>query len=520
MYLLPDKLIYDEIKSLFAQSNRDFNFIVILKLLGILYSKKLVLLIFSPYSLTSTLLSATILYILILYSTSYFLFSLFIPPARIIYIMFFSALRSFLSRYITVWRNVWAVRHQLEVPKRTADELAFLPAHLELTDTPVSAAPKWTARFIMIFTLLALLWSWFGKIDIVAAASGKTISGGRSKTIQPLETAVVKAVYVHDGQHVKQSHTLPHIDTISAHSLGLIDTDIQAAQLLAQNQYQAWATQDAQLQSVLRGHQAELQSAKAQEQKLIAVGTIEQQKTTDYKQLKADNFISEHAFLEQQSKSISNQNDLKSTRSQIQQIQAAILQAEQNQILNTQNLKRDTLDALRQANEQIDQYHGQTDKAKQRQQLMTIQSPVNGTVQELSIYTIGGVVQAAQKMMVIAPDDNHMDIEVLVLNKDIGFVEPNQDAVIKIESFPYTRYGYLTGKVKSISHDAVSHEQLGLVYTAVISLDKYTLNVDGKRINLTAGMNVTAEIKTGKRRVLDYLLSPLQTKLDESFKER
>ena len=475
--------------------------------------------------------------------------------------MFFSALKSFLSRYITVWCNVWAVRHQLEVPKRTADELAFLPAHLELTDTPVSAAPKWTARFIMIFTLLALLWSWFGKIDIVAAASGKTISGGRSKTIQPLETAVVKTVYVHDGQHVKQgerlveleaigtdsdvtqseqalqaaqlsklryeailnaleSHTLPHIDTISAHSLGLIDTDIQAAQLLAQNQYQAWATQDAQLQSVLRGHQAELQSAKAQEQKLIAVGTIEQQKTTDYKQLKADNFISEHAFLEQQSKSISNQNDLKSTRSQIQQIQAAILQAEQNQILNTQNLKRDTLDALRQANEQIDQYHGQTDKAKQRQQLMTIQSPVNGTVQELSIYTIGGVVQAAQKMMVIAPDDNHMDIEVLVLNKDIGFVEPNQDAVIKIESFPYTRYGYLTGKVKSISHDAVSHEQLGLVYTAVISLDKYTLNVDGKTINLTAGMNVTAEIKTGKRRVLDYLLSPLQTKLDESFKER
>ena len=475
--------------------------------------------------------------------------------------MFFSALKSFLSRYITVWRNVWAVRHQLEVPKRTADELAFLPAHLELTDTPVSAAPKWTARFIMIFTLLALLWSWFGKIDIVAAASGKTISGGRSKTIQPLETAVVKTVYVHDGQHVKQgerlveleaigtdsdvtqseqalqaaqlsklryeailnaleSHTPPHIDTITAHSLGLIDTDIQAAQLLAQNQYQAWATQDAQLQSVLRGHQAELQSAKAQEQKLIAVGTIEQQKTTDYKQLKADNFISEHAFLEQQSKSISNQNDLKSTRSQIQQIQAAILQAEQNQILNAQNLKRDTLDALRQANEQIDQYHGQTDKAKQRQQLMTIQSPVNGTVQELSIYTIGGVVQAAQKMMVIAPDDNHMDIEVLVLNKDIGFVEPNQDAVIKIESFPYTRYGYLTGKVKSISHDAVSHEQLGLVYTAVISLDKYTLNVDGKTINLTAGMNVTAEIKTGKRRVLDYLLSPLQTKLDESFKER
>ncbi|MCC9396047.1 hypothetical protein LN384_27145, partial [Enterobacter hormaechei subsp. steigerwaltii] len=116
------------------------------------------------------------------------------------------------------------------------------------------------------------------------------------------------------------------------------------------------------MQSALRGHQAELQSAKAQEQKLVSVGAIEQQKTADYRRLRADNFISEHAFLEQQSKSVSNWNDLESTRGQMRQIQAAIAQAEQNRVLNTQNLKRDTLDALRQANEQIDQYRGQTDK--------------------------------------------------------------------------------------------------------------------------------------------------------------
>lgn len=132
--------------------------------------------------------------------------------------MFFSALKSFLSRYITVWRNVWAVRDQLEPPKRTAEEQAFLPAHLELTDTPVSAAPKWAARFIMAFALLALLWSWFGKIDIVAAASGKTVSGGRSKTIQPLETVVVKAVHVRDGQHVKQGETLAELEAVGTDS--------------------------------------------------------------------------------------------------------------------------------------------------------------------------------------------------------------------------------------------------------------------------------------------------------------
>lgn len=475
--------------------------------------------------------------------------------------MWFSALKDFFSRYLTVWRNVWAVRDQLDPPPRSEDERAFLPAHLELTETPLSAAPKVAARLIMLFTVLALVWSWFGHIDIVATASGKTSSGSRSKIIQPLETAVVKAVHVRDGQHVQanetlleleavgtdsdvaqseqalqaaqlsklryesvlnalQTHTTPRMDWATAKTFHISETDFQAAQILAQNQYQAWAAQDEQLQSVLRGHQAELQSARAQEQKLVSVGAIEQQKTADYQKLKAENFISEHTYLEQESKSVSNQNDLRSTRGQIQQIQAAIAQAEQNRILNTQNLKRDTLDALRQANEQIDQYRSQTDKAKQRKQLMTLQSPVNGTIQELATYTIGGVVQAAQKIMVVVPDDEKMEVEALVLNKDIGFVEQGQDAVIKIESFPYTRYGYLTGKVKSISHDATTHEQLGLVYTAIVSLDKNHLNIDGKTVNLTAGMNVSAEIKTGKRRVLDYLLSPLQTKIDESFRER
>lgn len=475
--------------------------------------------------------------------------------------MWLSALKDFFSRYLTVWRNVWKVRDQLDPPQRSAEEIAFLPAHLELTETPVSAVPKWASRLIMSFAVLALLWSWYGQIDIVATATGKTSSASRSKTIQSLETAIVKAVHVRDGQHVKQgetlielaavgsdsdvaqseqalqaaqlsklryeavlhsleNHTVPHIEPTAAKVLNIGDNDIQAAQILAQNQYQAWAAQDEQLQSVLHGHQAELQAARAQEQKLVSVGAIEKQKTADYQKLKADQFISEHAYLEQESKSISNQNDLRSTRSQIRQIQAAIAQAEQNRRLNTQNLKRDTLDALRQANEQIDQYRGQTDKAKQRQQLMAIQSPVNGTVQELATYTLGGVVQAAQKIMVVVPDDEHMEVEALVLNKDIGFVNQGQNVVIKIESFPYTRYGYITGKVKNISHDAMTHEQLGLVYTAIIALDKHTLSIDDKTVNLTPGMNITAEIKTGKRRVLDYLLSPLQTKLDESFRER
>lgn len=476
-----------------------------------------------------------------------------------IFVMLLRALWDFAKRYITVWHNVWSVRDQLQSPERSTDERAFLPAHLELTDTPVSVLPKWVARLIMLFAVLALLWSWFGRIDIVATAQGKTTLGGRSKIIQPLETAVVKSVLVQNGQYVKQGETLLTLSAIGSDSdvmqaekalkaaqLAKIRHEIllnsvakrqfprfsgslsnewepnilQEAQLLVQNQYQAWLTQDAQLASALQGNRAQLQSVLAQEKKLRSVGQIESQKTEDYRKLRQQDFISEHAYREQQSKSIANQNDLDSTLSQIQQIQQTIKQAESQRQLHTETLMRDTRDALRQANEQIEQYREQMKKAKQRQNLMILSSPVNGMVQELSAYTIGGVVTAAQKIMVVVPDDGRMEIEALVLNKDIGFVKEGQDAVIKIESFPYTRYGYLTGKVKYISHDAMTHEQLGLVYSASIVLDKNTLTIDGKKVYLSAGMNVSVEIKTGQRRVLDYLLSPLQTKVDESFKER
>lgn len=473
----------------------------------------------------------------------------------------FQASKEFLQRYITVWRNVWAVRAQLDPPKRDDDERAFLPAHLELTETPLSAAPKWAARLIILFALLALAWALIGKMDIMAVAQGKTAPDGRSKTIQSLETAVVKEIAVQNGEAVKAGQVLveltavgsdsdytqssqalqaarltklrqeavlsavkqrqtPSLNKTQAQQWQIAEAELTAAQVLAQNQYQAWLTQDEQLQTVLRGHQAELRAVDAQVRKLEQISQIERKRTADYKDLLAQNFISQHAYYEQESKLIQNQNDLDSQRNQQQQIQASIKQAQQNRLLNTQTLQRDTLDALRQANEQIEQLSSQTDKAQQRQQLMTLKSPVDGTVQQLATHTIGGVVTAAQPIMVVVPNENQMEVEALLPNKDIGFVKAGQEVVIKIESFPYTRYGYLTGKVKSVSFDAVEHEQLGLVFAVLITLDQNYLTIEGQKVYLTGGMNITAEIKTGKRRVIDYLLSPLQTKVDESLKER
>ena len=484
--------------------------------------------------------------------------------------IYLSALKDLYQRYKTVWCEVWAIRDKLDPPKREEDERAFLPAHLELVETPISAAPKWTARLIMAFAVLALLWAIIGKMDIVAVAQGKTTLGGRSKTIQPLETSVVKSILVKDGQHVEKDQVLMELSGIGSDSdyersvaalqaahlskwrsvvllnaleqktpvpkidifsdiknpqkalsqLNVSNQILLQTQELVINQYQSWYAKDQQLQSMKAAREAELNSVQAQIVKLKGLTQIEQQRTQDYKKLLDKNFMSKHMYYEQQSKLIQNQNDLASQKSKLIEIKETIRQADEEQQLNTQTLMRDTLDLLRQSDEQIAQLNAETEKALQRQTLMTLKSPVAGTVQQLSIHTVGGVVTAAQPIMVIVPDEDKLEVEAMVLNKDIGFVKAGQKVAIKVESFPYTRYGYINGTVKSISFDAIENEQLGLVYAAKIEPERDFLNIDGAKIKLTAGMNVTGEIKTGKRRVIDYLLSPLKTKVDESLKER
>ena len=504
------------------------------------------------------------------------------------------AFKEFVQRYSSVWKQVWAVREQLDPPKREQDEREFLPAHLELTETPLSAAPKWIARLVILFALISLLWAIFGKLDIVAVAQGKTSLGGRSKTIQALETAVVERINVKDGQTVKKGDVLIELAGIGSdsdynrslealraaylnkwrsetllaaiengHSPRLsssIDTNTQSntvqdtqssasspqdsqatsvspslkqqiiasipqsaiieAQTLVLNQYQAWSTKDLQLASVKEQRIAERASTQSQISKLAAMTQIEGQRVNDYRELVAQDYLAKHSLLEQEGKYIQAKNDLASQQSTLQQITQAIKQAEDERTLNTQTIKRDTLDVLRQANEQIGQLEPEAAKAEQRKQLLTLTAPVDGTVQQLAMHTIGGVVTAAQPIMVIVPSEDKLEIEAIVPNKDIGFVQVGQEVVVKIESFPYTRYGYLTGKVKTVSFDAVENKDLGLVYTAIVSLDKDTLNIEGKPVRLDAGMNATAEIKTGKRSVISYLLSPLQTKVDESLRER
>jgi hemolysin D len=141
-------------------------------------------------------------------------------------------------------------------------------------------------------------------------------------------------------------------------------------------------------------------------------------------------------------------------------------------------------------------------------------------VQQLAIHTVGGVVTPAQQLLVVVPRDGMLEVEAMVLNRDIGFIEPGQDARIKLETFLFTKYGTLPGSVLSISRDAVPDQSGNLVYPARIALARTAIDIDGHSTSLGAGMAVTVEIKTDSRRLIEYLLSPILRYRHETLHER
>lgn len=467
------------------------------------------------------------------------------------------AIVGLLQRYGAVFWAAWKVRGEMEGPQRLPHEAQFLPAHLELQETPPSPAPRVLAWLVMLFFLLAVVWAAFGRIDIVAVAQGRILPGDRSKVIQPLEPATIARIYVHDGQPVRKGDPLIDLDATQADAdftrtrdqlrdarlaalraralLGALDRatlprlpavpDIDqsawnAEQQLLTSQYLEFRSKQATFDSELARREAELDTTREAVAKLEQVLPLISQRADDYKNLQQQNFVSRHRYLEQEQNRIETERDLAAQRSHVRELAAAIEEARRNRAAAVAEFRRTVLDQLADAEQKSEALQQENIKAGQRQRLTRLTAPVDGTVQQLAVHTVGGVVTEAQALMVIVPRDNPVEIEAWLENRDIGFVWPRQAATVKVETFPYTRYGVLTGEVVTVSSDAVQDEKRGLIYQTRISLQRSTLNVDGREVRLSPGMAVTVEVKTGQRRILEYFLAPLIQHASESLRER
>lgn len=464
------------------------------------------------------------------------------------------AIIELLSRYRAVFAAAWAARSELMAPKRSADEAAFLPAALSLQETPLHPAPRRVALAVCALFIAALIWAIVGKIDIVAVAPGRIVVSDRTKTLQPLEAGVVRRVAVKDGDVVKAGQVLVELDATNATAdnasiqeqlsaafseerrTAALATAIQSnhAPTLAgpahpsdardNAQLQAeWADINAKLAKLGSEHahrQAEMATVQELIRKLQTTLPMARQRESDFSSLIAQGFMSSHAGQDRTRERIEMEGDLATQRARLIEAQAALLETSQSKNAYLAETKRGWSERHAQAASKHEQLAQELSKTEQRSKLTRLTAPVDGTVQQVAIHTEGGVVTPAQVLMVIVPKDAQVTAEVVVDNKDIGFVSAGQAVAIKLETFPFTRYGTIPASVKSVVADAVNDEKKGAIFPAVLTLQQSTIDIDGKRINLSPGMNVTAEIKTGKRRVIEYLLSPIQRSVSESLGER
>ena len=467
-----------------------------------------------------------------------------------------------LGRYRAIFKAAWKHRHELAGPRRLSDEAAFLPAALSLQDTPVHPAPRRLAYALIALFLIALTWAIFGQIDIVAVAPGKIIVSERTKIIQPLEVSVVKRVLVRDGDHVEAGQALVELDpttanadktsideqlksmqsevlrtrallqALNASALSRVpelgksipaswtDVDTSATQAQLSDEWSDITAKLAKAASEINRRQAEIATVREMVNKLETTVPIAKQREADFHQLANQGFMSSHANQDRTRERIELERDLATQRARLAEANATLRESENTRaayIAETKHTLR-----TREAAAELKRQQGTQDLAKagQRERLTTLKAPVAGTVQQLATHTEGGVVTEAQPLMVIVPDGAQVTAEVTLDNKDIGFVNTSQEATIKLETFPYTRYGTVNATVKTVTADAVNDEKRGAIFPVTLNLGATSIDVDGRPIKLSPGMNLTAEIKTGKRRIIEFLLSPVQRATSESLRER
>jgi hemolysin D len=457
-----------------------------------------------------------------------------------------------LARYKAALQAAWQARHELAGPQRLADEVAFLPGSLALQETPVHPAPRRAAIAICALFAIALLWAWFGRIDIVAIAHGRIVVSERTKTIQPLEASVVKRVLVNDGDAVRAGQVLVELDAthaladqasvqeqlkaaISEHArssalLAALSTGNRppsvvgpgnaefAAQL--QDEWQNLDAQLAKLDAEQARRKAEAATVRAAIAKLDATLPLARRRESDVQGLAEQGFMNQHVGQDRTRERVEMERDLAMQHARLAEALAAAEESLRSKAAYLADARRVLRERQTQAATRREQLAQERSKTEQRSRLTQLTAPVDGTVQQVVVHTAGGVVTPAQVLMVIVPDNAEVTAEVVIDNKDIGFVRPGQGAEIKLETFPFTRYGTVPAQVKRMTADAVADEKRGAIYPATLTLSRSAIEINGQRVALAPGMNLSAEIKTGQRSVADYLLSPVRQAVSESLRER
>lgn len=461
----------------------------------------------------------------------------------------------------------------------------FLPAALEIITTPPSPVNVGFIWCICLFFAAALTWSWFGKIDIHAVAQGRIQPSGRSKVVQPLEPGKVRAVFVENGATVKEGDVLVELDpTETAADKDALQREVEAAEAeIARRNYAIQAALSgakdepalvfpgaidgavqrreravlaadlAQLNSTRESLLAQLAERGAQRDRLnMSIKARDRllvvlKQRVNIRQTLVDKQAGTLSAVIDGSELLERAATEQATdRGQLMEVEASSFSINRKLSEITTQFVADQSQKLAEAERRFDKAKQELIKASSREGRTRLVSPISGTVQQLAVTSLGQVVMSGQALLTVVPSNSRIEVEANVLNQDIGFVDVGQEAVVKVEAFPFTRFGTIPATVVKISRDAIDEQEANglaspqgasqrqsnasalnptarsqnLVFPATIQLNRTSINVEGREVPLTPGMAVTVEIRTGERRVIDYIFSPLSDLGSKAGRER
>ena len=464
------------------------------------------------------------------------------------------------------------VRRFLHV-RDTVDFREFLPGALEAVETPPSPTGRLVGLLIVVFFTCAVVWAFFGRVDILATAQGRLLPEGDVKTIQPLESGVVRAIHVKDGDHVRAGDILVELDPTDARADGdrlsndLGQAKLDVARLVslkralefrgppvleAPEGAQPERIQEARANMLAQWDQAEARTADltqqigqkraeraevdAQIEKIRNSLPLLEKKEDIHRDLTNQGYGTSLSFLDAQQQVSEARHELNVQTQRRAQADSAAAALERQRAGARSQFAANVLSDLRKAEDQVNEMSQELVKARFKSNSAVLRSPIDGVVDQMAIHTLRGVVTPAQHLMIVVPDAPRLIMEAQLTNADIGFVHVGQPVKVKVETFNFTRYGLLDGRVIDVSRDVISEgERLASgapqtetatqrgnspSYIARIQLARSTMLIDGRPRPLQPGMVVTAEIRTGDRAIIDYILSPIARRTEESFHER
>lgn len=461
-----------------------------------------------------------------------------------------------LAHHWQVLRTAWGLETEASRKPRRRLDHEFLPAALEIIETPASPGLRWLMLILCSLFAIALAWSFFGRVDVVAVAAGKVVPTSNVKIIQPIEIGAVRAIHVRNGQHVRRGELLIELDptlagaddaqatqgllsarVIQAHNdalLGYLATgrvhfvappgtqpSIAAHQArFVQSAVSEFEAERASLQQSRAQSAAELAGAEAEIAKLEQTLPLVDQQLEGRRTLADKGYFSKLKLLEYQQLRVEHIQNIAVQRSNAARARAAMANLDAQIARLRQTFGKTAFTDMAEAEDKGSIASEEIRKTARRRQYQELRSPIDGVVQQLAVNTIGGVVQPAQPLLVIVPVDSAVQVEARILNKDIGFIHEGQRVRVKLEAFPFTDYGLIEGVVDSVSRDAIEDEKHGLIYAVRIRLNTRTIRIAGRDQRIGPGLAVQAEIMTGKRRIIQYLLSPIMQTADEAGRER